>query len=103
MIDHTCTNNIQNFWPSPEDILSSNTKKMGRRMKNKQGDPEPFESLQLTTKAGKRKPDTESLGSNRPNKKLKNVSNKAKNRASLKSKSAVPNSKGRLKAKYHKS
>lgn len=77
---------------------------MGRRAKNKQGAPQPLEPFQQSaTKPGKRKPDTESpVGASRPNKKLKDVSNKAKGPTLPKLKNAVSNGKGKPQGKGHK-
>lgn len=77
---------------------------MGRRAKNKQGAPQPLEPFQQsTTKPGKRKPDTESpIGASRPNKKLKDVSNKGKGPTLPKLKNAASNGKGKPQGKGHK-
>ncbi|KAF9453230.1 NOL1/NOP2/sun family putative RNA met [Macrolepiota fuliginosa MF-IS2] len=69
---------------------------MGRRAKNKQGAPQPLEAkLPETAKHGKRKADDEGVSTSRPNKKLKDVSNKSKGQSPSKSKPTVPNGKGR--------
>lgn len=69
---------------------------MGRRSKNKQGPPQPLDSDSLSAgRTGKRKADDEGVSGVRPNKKLKDVSNKVKSKSLSKSKPTVPNGKGR--------